>query len=275
MSTRGLKISNALQSRKKRPQTPIKLTQNSEHQPSRAFELSQIEHLRMEHIQIDRGLCDLGQPWLTFITDLYSGLILSHFLTYAPPTYISCMLALRECVRKHNRLPKNIIVDNASEFNNISFDILLNIYGCKKMFKSMITRGLTNSSEMIAMLSKTSYSSITQLHNIIEQFEFKLLPDTNGVHHSDNVFSIKYDDEFIIHTMPFAEKVKVSGKNKISINTLTYACEGVSILSNNLTFKVKIDPLDISIAYAYLNERWVQCTLIPGQIAMGVTKKLP
>lgn len=48
-----------------------------------------------------------SRPWLTMMIDAFSRRILSFFVTYDPPGYRSCMMALREAVRRHERFPQS------------------------------------------------------------------------------------------------------------------------------------------------------------------------
>jgi transposase InsO family protein len=78
-----------------------------------------------------------GKPWLTMLIDAFSRRILSLFLTYDPPSYRSCMMVLRECVRRHERLPQILVVDGGAEFRSVYLDTLLARYESRvvKIFK--------------------------------------------------------------------------------------------------------------------------------------------
>jgi len=75
---------------------------------------------------------NLGRPWATFLSDAFSRRLLAVCLTFDPPSYRSCMLALRECVRRYERLPEAIVVDGGPEFESVYFETLLARYGCTK-----------------------------------------------------------------------------------------------------------------------------------------------
>lgn len=96
----------------------------------------QIAHL--DHTELDAELvCSvtgqpLGRPWATFMTDAYSRRVLALYLTFDPPSYRSCMMVLREGVRRFNRLPQTIVVDGGAEFGSIYFESLLARYECTK-----------------------------------------------------------------------------------------------------------------------------------------------
>lgn len=67
----------------------------------------------------------LGKPWVTFLSDAFSRRILAIYLTFDPPSYRSCMMVLRECVRRYKRLPQTSVVDGGKEFKGIYFEALL------------------------------------------------------------------------------------------------------------------------------------------------------
>ena len=92
----------------------------------RAFEVAHIDHTPLD-IKIISSLTGelLGNLWLTILVCAYSKKILSHFLTFDPPSYRSSMVVIRECVRIHGRLPNRIVVDRGPDFRSIYFDYLI------------------------------------------------------------------------------------------------------------------------------------------------------
>ncbi len=99
----------------------------------RPFEICHIDHteLDVESPSSQTGRT-LGRPWLTLLTDAYSRRILAVYVTFDPPSYRSCMMILRQCVRLHGRLPQIIVVDGGAEFRSTYFDTLLARYECIK-----------------------------------------------------------------------------------------------------------------------------------------------
>jgi putative transposase len=99
----------------------------------RPFEICHIDHTELD-IQLvcsDTGQ-NLGRPWYTILTDAFSRRLLAIFLTFDPPSYRSCMMVLRECVRRHGRFPQSLIVDGGKEFESVYFDTLLARFECTK-----------------------------------------------------------------------------------------------------------------------------------------------
>jgi putative transposase len=99
----------------------------------RPFEIAHIDHtqLDVELVCSDTGH-NLGRPWMTVFTDAFSRRILAAYVTFDPPSYRSCMMVVRECVRRHARLPQIIVVDYGGEFESVYFETLLARYECTK-----------------------------------------------------------------------------------------------------------------------------------------------
>jgi len=91
-----------------------------------------------DHTQIDVELTDptgkhiLGRPWMTLMMDAFSRRALAVYVDFDEPSYRSCMMVLRECVRLHNRLPECLVVDGGPEFASTYFETLLARYECTK-----------------------------------------------------------------------------------------------------------------------------------------------
>lgn len=92
----------------------------------RPFEINHIDHTELDiELVCSKTGRNLGRPWATFVSDAYSRKILAIYLTFDSPSYRSCLMALRICVKRHGRLPQIIVVDNGSEFHSTYFETLL------------------------------------------------------------------------------------------------------------------------------------------------------
>jgi transposase InsO family protein len=110
----------------------------------------------------------LGKPWATVMTDAYSRRVFALYLSYDAPSHRSDMMVLRECVRRHGRLPQTLIVDGGADFNSTYFESLLAFYVVTKLERpaaspragSVIERlfGTTNTSFLNNVLGNTQAS---------------------------------------------------------------------------------------------------------------------
>ena len=97
----------------------------------RNFEIAHIDHTELD-IELDINGKVSKRPWLTLMIDAYSRRILAYYLTFDEPSYRSCMMVIRECVKRYNRLPNNIVVDGGKEFSSVYFESLLALYSVHK-----------------------------------------------------------------------------------------------------------------------------------------------
>lgn len=99
----------------------------------RPFEIGHIDHTQLDvEIICSHTSRPLGRPWMTILTDAFSRRCLALYLTFDEPSYRSCMMILRDCVRRQGRLPQTIVVDGGREFESTYFETLLAYYECTK-----------------------------------------------------------------------------------------------------------------------------------------------
>ena len=98
---------------------------------SRPWSICHLDHTQLDiELVSDKTQAVLGRPWATFVSDAYSRRILAIYLTFDPPSYRSCMMVMRDCVRRHGRLPQCLVVDGGKEFSSVYFERLLAMYEC-------------------------------------------------------------------------------------------------------------------------------------------------
>ncbi|OAS13750.1 TnsA endonuclease N-terminal domain-containing protein [Paenibacillus oryzisoli] len=146
----------------------------------RPFEIAHIDHTLLDIELIDSSnRKNLGKPWLTFMTDGCTRRILALYVTFDPPSYRSCMMVLRECVKKWSRLPECIVVDGGKEFSSVYFETVLSAFksikkqrpASKPRFGSVLERlfGTTNTRFVNNLLGNTQITKnvrqITQKNN--------------------------------------------------------------------------------------------------------------
>lgn len=136
---------------------------------NRPFHIGHIDHTPLPiKIRDKSGKYRLQTIWLTLLIDAYSRIVLAIYLSFDPPSYRSCMMVIRECVRKHGRIPHWIVVDNGSDFQSIYFETLL---GRLKSHKKDRPKG------------KPKYGSVVEriFQTTIDQFISNLLGATHDM----------------------------------------------------------------------------------------------
>lgn len=266
----------------------------------------------IDHTELDLALCDsrTGQPigkcWLTLLILSHPRRIAAYYLTFDPPSYRSCMMALRLCVKRYGRLPTAITVDGGPEFESVYFEQLLALYQVRKhrrpaaeprfgspqerLFGSMDTefiyhllgntqatkqpRQMTKATdparqavwtlpalaERVGQWADAEYDTMRHpaLHMTPrEAYELSIKRDGQRAHKL-----IAYDEIFRMATLPTTRKgvALVQPGIGVRMNYLDYWCEAMRDATVERTqVKVRYDPFDISIAYAYIDGRWRQC----------------
>ncbi|GAC1637023.1 MAG: hypothetical protein NVS4B11_39560 [Ktedonobacteraceae bacterium] len=109
---------------------PSKITRMSERRPLPDTEAMHGRLAHIDHTELDLALCNsrtgqvLGKCWLTFLILASPRRIAAFYLTFDPPSYRSCMMALRLYVKRYGRLPTALVVDGGSEFQSVYFEQL-------------------------------------------------------------------------------------------------------------------------------------------------------
>jgi len=128
----------------------------------RPFEIGHIDHTELDvEVVCSRTGRVLGRPWMTILIDAYSRRVPAVYLTFDPPSYRSCMMVLRECVRRHQRLPQIVVVDGGKEFESTYFEALLANYQCTKKTRPAAKPRFGSVCERIFQVSNTQF-----VHNL-------------------------------------------------------------------------------------------------------------
>jgi putative transposase len=266
----------------------------------------------IDHTELDLMLCDsrtgqpLGKCWLTLLILAHPRRIAAYYLTFDEPSYRSCQMTLRLCVKRHGRLPSAIVVDGGPEFHSVYFEQLLALYRVRKhqrpaaeprfgspqerLFGTLDTeflyhllgntqalrepRQMTRATdprrqavwtlprlaERVQQWADAEYD--TRRHPALgmtprEAYELSITRDGERLHKR-----IPYDDTFLKATLPTTRKgtAKVEPGVGVRMNYLDYWCEAMRDPTVEGTqVKVRFDPFNVSVGYAYIDGRWRAC----------------
>jgi putative transposase len=266
----------------------------------------------LDHTELNLILCDsrtnqpLGKCWLTLLILAHPRRIAAFYLTFDPPSYRSCMMVLRLCVKRHGRLPTAITVDGGPEFQSIYFEQLLALYRVRKhqrpaseprfgspqerLFGTMETQflyhllGNTQATKAPRQMTKATdprRQAVWTLPDLAERvqqwadeeyetirhpalgmtpreaYDLSIERDGERTHKE-----IAYDETFRMTTFPTTRKgtALVRPGVGVRINYLEYWCEAMRDATVEGTqVKVRYDPFDVSVGYAYIDGVWRQC----------------
>ena len=122
----------------------------------------------VDHTKIDLVVVTDGEPirlWLTVMICAATRRVLAYALSFEPPSYRQVLLVVRDCVRRHSRLPRTIMVDGGKEFRSVWFEVFCAAYSVriqrrpksKARFGAQIERffGTTTTQLLYAMTGNT------------------------------------------------------------------------------------------------------------------------
>ena len=109
------------------------LTQTTPRHGERPFHIAHIDHTELDIEIVDSKTGKvLGRIYLTLLIDAFSRTVLAFYLSFESPSKLACMMVVRECVKRHGRLPQIIVVDGGKEFSGTYSETLLAFYECTK-----------------------------------------------------------------------------------------------------------------------------------------------
>ncbi|MBL0210762.1 MAG: DDE-type integrase/transposase/recombinase [Holophagaceae bacterium] len=99
------------------------------------------QYVHIDHTELDLLMCgpggknSLGKVWLTLAVDAESRAVLSFYLSFEAPSYRSCMMVLRDLVRRHGRMPEMLVLDNGKDFKSRAMQRVCQLYGCSIRYR--------------------------------------------------------------------------------------------------------------------------------------------
>lgn len=92
-----------------------------------------IDHTKIDvEVRLPNGRTRSRRAWLSLAIDAFSRRVLSAILMWDPPSHRTCMLIIRQMIKRWGRVPNTIVVDGGSEFRSVYFELLLATLKIKK-----------------------------------------------------------------------------------------------------------------------------------------------
>jgi putative transposase len=287
----------------------------------RPWDVTHIDHHQCSIVLVcEETGATLGKPWLSLLLDAFSRRVLAFHLSFEKPSYRSCMMLFRDCVRRHERLPESVMVDGGREFKSVFFESLAAVYSVivkyrptsGARFGSVIERYFgTLQSQLISNLAGAAVPrndedaqatairarreaawTLDRVHGLVEQYLFEIYE--SQIHSSLGISParafadgmekgghrpsrhIAYDNDFILQTLPTTRTgtALVQRCAGVKINYLYYSCpELLTREFYGTKVMVRYDPFDISRAFVYLRDRWIECRSQHAQAFQGHTER--
>lgn len=102
----------------------------------RPHEICYIDHTTANIALISPSGNDLGKPTLSLAIDGHTAQTRALYLSFDPPRTAVVLMVLRDYVRRHNRLPRVLSVDNGSDFRSSGLSTFCKLYGIDLRFRA-------------------------------------------------------------------------------------------------------------------------------------------
>lgn len=281
----------------------------------RPWQLAHVDHtvidleLRHSTKRKNKKYKNMGKAWISLMIDAYSRRVLAYYISFERPSSVSVMMLVRECVRRHGRLPECLVVDNGSEFHSVFFQkVLAARYNCdiqwrppsKPRFGAIMERfiktmnvqffhTLEGNTKIMAMRLRLVTRKVNpknlalwNLPMLEEEVEKFFYEEYDTREHSSlgqsprDAFEdaidkyklpgddpdhppINYDENFILDILPSTPKgtAKAVRGRGVKIYYVWYKSRVLKTAGVYGTqVKVRYDPWNRAVAYAFINGRW-------------------
>lgn len=223
------------------------LSLTTPHHGDRPFELCHIDHTELDiELVCSRTGELLGRPWSTVLLDAFSRRVLAVYLSFDRPSYRACMMVLRICVQRFERLPETIIVDHGAEFNSVYFETLLAAFNCTKKqrpparprFGSIVERFFgTTHSEFIYTLSGN-----TQITKQVRQITRNNSPKTQAVWSLGELYTCLCKYAYEVYDQLSHPALGQNPQAAFAIGMAQSGSRPQQQVTNDLTFQVLTSP---------------------------------
>lgn len=99
------------------------------------FAIATVDHYNVDLIVVlgyEGGKPVTARCWLTALVDLASDDVLAWYFSLHPPSRVSCSMVVRDCIRRHGKVPAAIITDGGAEFRSAHFHGMLRSLGIER-----------------------------------------------------------------------------------------------------------------------------------------------
>lgn len=161
----------------------------------RPWHIAHIDHTPLPLKLVHSSLGTIvSTVWLTILLDANTRKVLAYYLSFDPPSYRSCMMVLRDCVRRHNRVPQIMVCDQGSDFHSVYWETqLARLYITKRERRA----GRPRSGSVCERLFNTSQSQFVKVlmgsTDLVERYFRRISPEVDPTRHA--VWTLERFDE--------------------------------------------------------------------------------
>lgn len=210
---------------------------------TRPFQMASMDHYETDvHCVLARrdGVPYTARPYLTILIDVEMNFVYSLWLSFRDPSRRACAMAIRLCVRKHGKLPEEIVIDRGPEFESVYFSALLAHCGVGPVWRPAEHPRYGSEAERFFGEFKTQWLSLRQ-GNLVNYKEARAVSRS---HAPGNQAALSIE-QLLSELLAFCEwrntnKVDLSNlspSERVTKGLQAFSCSGVPV-ANDQTFLI-------------------------------------
>jgi len=164
----------------------ISLEQTTPKHGVRKWHIGHIDHTPLPLKFVHSKLGEIVKTiWLSMLIDAFTRKVIAWYLSFDEPSYRSCMMVMRDCVRRHNRVHQIIVSDQGSEFQSEYWEMLLALLHITKKERRS---GKPREGGVIERAFKTTFeqfiSNLMGATEIVERYFRAISPEVDPTRHA-------------------------------------------------------------------------------------------
>ncbi len=164
----------------------LSLEQTTPKHGVRKWHIGHIDHTPLPLKFVHSELGDIVKTvWLSLLFDAFTRKVIAWYLSFDEPSYRSCLMVMRDCVRRHNRVHQVIVCDQGPEFNSDYWEMLL---GLLHITKKERRAGKPKEGSVIERMFKTTceqfISNLMGSTEIVEKYFRSISPEVDPARHA-------------------------------------------------------------------------------------------
>jgi hypothetical protein len=184
----------------------LQLEQTTARHGTHSWHIGHIDHTPLPLKFLLSDYADFADTvWLTVLSGGFDRKVRGFYLSFDEPSYRSCMMVIRDCVRRHGRMFQLVVSDGGSEFQSEYYESLLAWMGCHKRERLKGKPRYGSVCERLFRTQQTQFvSNLLGATGIVEQHFRAISPEVAPEKHAVwilDAFDTKFEEytETIFH----------------------------------------------------------------------------
>ena len=164
----------------------LELERTTPRHGTHSWHIGHIDHtpLPLKFVGSD-GKGPIDTLWLSILTTGFDRKNRACYFSFDAPSYRSCMMVLRDCVRRHGRIPQYIVTDGGSDFNSVYFETFLARLNTKKRERAKGKPRFGSVCERIFGTTQTQFiTNLLGATDIVEKYFRAISPEVDPKRHA-------------------------------------------------------------------------------------------